>query len=109
MDWEQLDGSLVDTAGGGFDAYGCEGAAARHVARPSWSHKLLLYQHGEASIEKRGFFTVAKIEEMALRALKRAGAGCVRAGGALISFTVSPLARRVHGARSRAQAAFDEH
>ena len=53
MDWEQLDGSIVDESLGGFDAYSTEHAAARGVMRPSWAHKLLLYQRGEVTVGKR--------------------------------------------------------
>ena len=75
-----LDGTFVEEAAGGFDAYRlgqvAPTGARQIVPRPSWSHKLLVYQRGEAAVEAEGFFVVAKIEEMALRAGRHARAVC---------------------------------
>jgi hypothetical protein len=71
MRWDNLDGTLVQAPTkdhpGGFDAYAAEEAAGRVVSRPSWAHKLTVYHRGVGTVEKRGHFVVAKIEEMLTR------------------------------------------
>ncbi|KAL1495151.1 hypothetical protein AB1Y20_017016 [Prymnesium parvum] len=91
MEWEQLDGALVDEEAGGFDAYAADEAAGRGVARPSWAHKLLLYSQGETTVQKRGYFVVAKLEEMAVRALARAGVMSWSLVHAALGYSMAPL------------------
>ena len=44
-----------------------EADAGRHVSKPSWAEKLLVYHRGVGTVEKRGYYVVPKIEEMITR------------------------------------------
>lgn len=66
MSWDDLDGSLVDGAQGGFDAYAAEQHLGRAVRRPDWARKLIVYHRGTGVVEKRGYFFVAKVRHLCL-------------------------------------------
>ena len=70
MSWTELTGSFIKPHKGGFDPYEAEAAAGRVVERPSWANKLIIYHRGQGWAEKRGYFVVPKLEEMAWRRLR---------------------------------------
>lgn len=95
MSWTELSGSLVKPEKGGFDPYEAEAAAGRAIHRPSWSNKLAIYHRGVGWAEKRGYFVVPKIEEMAWRRLRDAS----EAASAAADRLMLRLRRLLTGAR----------
>jgi hypothetical protein len=95
MSWSELSGSLVKPQKGGFDPYEAEAAAGRAINRPSWSNKLAIYHRGVGWAEKRGYFVISKMEEMAWRRLRDAS----EAASAAADRVVLRLRRLLTGAR----------
>jgi len=83
MQWDALDCSRRSEARGGFDPYAAEAARGRTIERPHWAEHLSVYMRGEGVVEKRGYFVVAKAEEMAWRFLRRRASAAVDALAAM--------------------------
>jgi len=65
------------------------------VRRPLWAGHLSVYLRGEGTVEKRGYFFVAKAEEMLWRAAKRRALAVAAAAEHLVNVRIDETAPRV--------------